>query len=83
MHEMLKEMRKSAGMKPEEVAAALGVDRSAVYFWESGAHRPEPERLHALLDLYGASDEERLEAWRLRSLPRPKAEPDAVAEQAS
>lgn len=52
------------------VARELGVVRSAVYLWESTSHArraPSPPNLQKLLDLYGASREQRLLAWRLRS----------------
>lgn len=61
--------RMRADRTVDSVAAHVGVVRSAVYLWEADDRRPDPEHLQRLLDLYGASDAERLEAWRLRSLP--------------
>lgn len=66
-----------------EVAAALGVGRSAVYLWESTKEDPElrrvprPRLLQALLDLYGASPEQRAQAWELsaRAGVRNESEP--------
>jgi hypothetical protein len=68
---LLRELR---GDRPvDDVAKALGVARSAIYLWEStnpGARRlPSPPNLRALLDHYGASDEQRARAWDLRSRP--------------
>lgn len=54
----------------QSVSEATGIPRSTLFAWESDTVRPPPERVGALLDLYGATDEERLEAWRLRSMPR-------------
>jgi transcriptional regulator with XRE-family HTH domain len=53
----------------EEVAAALGVARSAIYHWEGGKRRPDPTNLGPLLEHYGATPEQQAEAWRLRAQP--------------
>jgi transcriptional regulator with XRE-family HTH domain len=50
-----------------EAARRLGLTRVAVNGWESGERMPAPKHLGALLDIYGATDEERAEAWRLRA----------------
>ena len=67
LHQLLAALRGRANMTLNDVQAGLGVSRATVYAWETPAVRPRPEHLQALLDLYGATDEERLEAWRLRS----------------
>jgi len=36
----LRKLREKAGLTPQEVADALGVDLSAVYHWESGRSAP-------------------------------------------
>ena len=65
-------LRRLRGGRPvDTVSERVGVVRSTVYLWEADDRRPEPEHLQALLDLYEATDDERLEAWRLRSLPPP------------
>ena len=35
-----KTLRKAAALSLEDVAVAAGVDRSTVYRWENGRHRP-------------------------------------------
>lgn len=72
MIDMLIALRQRQVPRPSQAAVArrLGLTRVAVNAWESGIARPDPEHLQALLDLYEATDEERLEAWRLRSMPR-------------
>ena len=64
-------LRKRAGLSMAEVIERLSMPRSTAYWHESASGRPSPEHLQALLDLYQATDDERLEAWRLRSLPLP------------
>lgn len=54
----LKERRKAAGMTQQEVANVLGVDQSAVAYWERGKYKPRKKRLAALAKLYGCSEEE-------------------------
>ena len=49
--------RIAAGMLQEEVAAAVGVDRSAVAHWESGRTVPRTEKLLKLARLYGCTVE--------------------------
>jgi transcriptional regulator with XRE-family HTH domain len=71
---LLAELRAARGLSMVQVIETLGVPRSTAYFWESPASRPEPEHLQALLTLYGASDAQQLQAWKLRSAGR-----DAVA----
>ena len=66
---LLVELRRRRGLSMAEVIEHLGVPRSTAYGWEGAASRPEPEHLQRLLDLYAATDEDRLEAWRLRAMP--------------
>lgn len=70
-------LRVRAGLSMAQVIERLSVPKSTAYWFEGDGSigRPSPEHLQALLDLYQATDEERLEAWRLRALP-PSAEPD-------
>ena len=72
LYELLTQLRERTGLSVPDVATRLGVARPTAYQWEKAySGRPEPEHLHALLELYCATDAEKLEAWRLRSLPRP------------
>ena len=41
------ERRRAAGMTQEDLSARLGVDRSAVALWETGARTPGTERLRS------------------------------------
>ena len=47
--------RKNAGFSQAEVARRLGVDQSAVSFWESGKRLPRSSMLVNLSDLYCCS----------------------------
>ena len=47
------ERRRAAGMTQEDLSARLGVDRSAVALWETGARTPGTERLPALAEALG------------------------------
>lgn len=65
---LLRQLR--GARRVQDVARDLGVVRSAVYLWEStttARRLPSATSLQQLLDLYEATDEQRLLAWRLRS----------------
>ena len=47
--------RRKAGMTQVEVSRAMGVDQSAVSFWETGVHIPRGEKLVRLAELYGCT----------------------------
>ena len=65
--EFLTTLRTSRGLSVPDVVERLGIPRSTAYAWEQPQSRPEPENLQALLNLYEATDEERLRAWELRA----------------
>ena len=68
-------LRQRSGLSVSEVCERLGVAKPTAYQWEKPYNGgPGIEHLQALLDLYQATDDERLEAWRLRALPRPVEE---------
>ena len=50
-----KEWRASAGLTQEAAAKALGVARSTVAMWESGAALPTASKLKAIAELYGCT----------------------------
>lgn len=52
--------RKNVGMTQKEVAAVIGVDQSAVSFWEMGTHLPRAALLPKLARLYGITVDELL-----------------------
>lgn len=53
--ETLVAYREKAGYTQTEVARKIGVDRSAVAKWETGASKPRVERLFKLARLYGCT----------------------------
>ena len=56
-----------------EIAAKVGVDKSLVTRWRSGARRPTDVQLARLEELYGAPVAARRERPKAKSRPRPKA----------
>lgn len=52
--------REKAGMTQSEVAKALGVNQSAVSFWESGRNQPRGKQMVKLAKLYGVTVDELL-----------------------
>jgi transcriptional regulator with XRE-family HTH domain len=75
MRDLLIRLRRRQEPEPTQAAVArrLGVTRVAVNAWEQGERLPSAKHLQGLLDLYGATDGERLEAWRLRAQPAEEA----------
>lgn len=61
----LHDLRIRSGLRMVKVARAIDRSRGTAYGFEAGTIRPSADSLQALLDLYGASDAERLMAWRL------------------
>lgn len=57
----IRRLREAAGLTQEEVAERTGKDRSTLYRLESAQQRPQRATLIQLLDLYGASQEQRTE----------------------
>lgn len=52
--------REKAGMTQNEVAKVLGVNQSAVSFWESGRNHPRAKQMVKLAKLYGVTVDELL-----------------------
>lgn len=52
--------REKVGMTQNEVAKALGVNQSAVSFWESGRNQPRGKQMVKLAKLYGVTVDELL-----------------------
>ncbi len=52
--------REEAGMTQNEVAQALGVNQSAVSFWENGKTQPRSAQLPKIAKLYGVTVDELL-----------------------
>ena len=48
-------MREARKLRQEDVAEALGIDRSAVSKWETGKALPRAEMLFKLADLYNCT----------------------------
>ena len=49
------ELREKAGLTQKQAAAALGVDQSAISFWETGANNPRVSMLPKIAALYGCT----------------------------
>lgn len=43
-------LREAAGLTQQELATAIGVDRTAIAHWESGRRNPDGKRLDAYLE---------------------------------
>lgn len=68
MNEILKSLRERAGLTVQAAADKLGVHRATIYAWEGTDGKiPEPEKLRAAMDAYGATDEERAKIAALRA----------------
>lgn len=55
MSARLVELRKAKNLHQDDVAAKLGIDKTAVSHWETGASRPDFEKVPALAELLGVS----------------------------
>lgn len=61
----LRRLREGAGLTQEEVSERTGKDRSTLYRVENAQQRPQRSTLIQLLDLYGASQDQRSELLAL------------------
>jgi transcriptional regulator with XRE-family HTH domain len=48
--ERLKTLRERAGMTVDELAAAIGIAQTTIYYWESGEFTPNVEQIEILAD---------------------------------
>ena len=55
MGEKILHMRKARGWSQEELAERMNVSRQAVSRWESGAAKPDADKIIGLCDLFGVS----------------------------
>lgn len=55
MGEKILNMRKARGWSQEELSEQVGVSRQAVSRWESGAAKPDADRIITICDLFGVS----------------------------
>ena len=55
MGEKILALRKARGWSQEELAEQIGVTRQAVSRWESGAAKPDADKIIAVCDLFGVS----------------------------
>jgi transcriptional regulator with XRE-family HTH domain len=55
MAKTLRQLAEDAGMGPNELADALGVNRSAVGFWMRGDTAPRSNKLRAIADALGVT----------------------------
>ena len=56
----------AAGFGVASAARAIGINRRTLFRWEAGTRSPTHDDLLLLLDAYGATGEQRVEAERLR-----------------
>lgn len=61
------ELREKAGLTQKQAAAALGVDQSAISFWETGANNPRASLLPKIATLYGCTVDDLLKDEEVRS----------------
>lgn len=54
----LNRLRRERSLTLEQVAIALGVSKPTVWAWEKGKARPLPERIGAIAEVLGVSEEE-------------------------
>lgn len=54
----IKNLRMSAGLKQEDIALKLNVDRSAVAKWETGEAMPRADKLPELANVLGCTIDE-------------------------
>lgn len=57
-YQKLSELRKSAGLSQEELAAKVGVSRQTVFKWESGLSSPSMDNILVLCRLFSVSADE-------------------------
>lgn len=56
MRERMAEARISAGLSQGQAALMIGVSRSLVEAWETGARRVRPDMLEQIASVYGVSE---------------------------
>ena len=54
----IRELRKAQKLSQQELATKLGVDRSSVAKWETGAHTPRTDKLRKLAEVLNCSLED-------------------------
>ena len=73
---LLKKLRERSGLTVQEAAEKIGVHRATLYTWEDDppGRRAGAEALRSLLDLYRASQDERVSVallFALNEAPQP------------
>jgi transcriptional regulator with XRE-family HTH domain len=58
IHGRIAELREARHLSQEELATAVGVDKTAVSHWENGVSRPDLSRLCAVASALGVSVDE-------------------------
>ncbi len=56
----IRELRKAQNLSQQELAVKLGVDRSTIAKWETGAHSPRTNKMRKLTKILECSLEELL-----------------------
>jgi transcriptional regulator with XRE-family HTH domain len=63
---LLTTLRERAGRGLSETSRAMNLSRQTLWRWENGRRSPDHDELRLLLDLYGATGDEREQAERAR-----------------
>ncbi len=66
--------RERAGLTQDDVAAALGVSRQMVSYWENGTRKPRPQQITVMAQIFGCT---------LSTLLTPHTEADVTTEAAA
>ena len=72
---IVKELRKKAGIQQKELAISIGVSRPTVSEWESGKKDPSGERLKKLAEFFGV-DELMILGKGIVDITQPQEPPD-------
>lgn len=68
----LRARRLASGKTVAAIVEHMGISRPGLYWWEGPKTRPDPADIRRLLEFYGCSEEQIVEAQRLREqLPPP------------
>ena len=74
----IRDLRKAAGLSQQQVADALGVDRSAYTYFENGPVDVKLDRLIQLSDIFSVSLDQLLPQEQFKAIDSGKAESAAI-----
>ncbi len=64
IHDRIEVLRKAKDLSQEDLAVAVGVDKTAVSHWENRVARPDMSRLPALAEALGVTVDELIDGER-------------------